>query len=90
MSSTNSVLLSSVFIQLLPDPSSAYCPCSPAGLLSLEHASGQGLFLIRHQPLVPAGEGSASLPELMVSEDYLAVFGALQPQSYNSPDPLTH
>lgn len=53
--SANSILLSSVFIQLLPDVSSAYCPCSPVGLLSLEHAPGRGLFLIGHRPSVPTG-----------------------------------
>lgn len=50
---TNSILLSSVFIQLLPDLWSAYCPCSPVGPLSLE----QGLFLIGRWPSVPTGVG---------------------------------
>jgi len=38
-----------------PRPFSAYCSCSLVGLLSLEHASGQGLFLIGHGPSNPAG-----------------------------------
>lgn len=59
--STNSILLSSVFIQLLPDLSSAYCPGCPVGLLSLEHASGRGLLLIGHQPSVPTGGGDQML-----------------------------
>lgn len=71
--STNSIFFSSVFIQLLPDLSSAYCPCSHVGLLSLEHASGQELFLIGHRPSVPTG-GWDALPELVVSKDYLVVF----------------
>lgn len=71
--SANSIILSSVLIQLLPDLSSAHCPCSPVGRLSLAHASGQGLLLIGHRPLVPMG-GSDALPELLVREDYLVVF----------------
>lgn len=45
------------------------------GLLSLEHASGRGLFPIRHRPSVPTGgRGSDALPELAVNKDYLVVF----------------
>lgn len=92
-----SVLLRSVFVQLLPDFSSAYCVCSPVGLLSLEHASGRGLFLIGHRPSVPTwigglgfGGGIRSSARTHGQRRLSGCVWALQTQSYCSLDWLTH
>lgn len=52
---TNSILLSSVFIQL--PPFIYFKPPPPTDLLSVENASGQGLLLICHQPSGPQEGG---------------------------------
>lgn len=89
LGSTNSILLSPVFIRLLPDLSSAYCPRSPVCLLSLKHASGRGLLLIGHRPLVPTGRrGSDALPETHRQRRLSGCVWALQTQPCNSPDRL--